>query len=116
MYCQDTVSYSNTFILQFYNPAPFKKGKNMFSARFLINNHILDAGLCQEGLYQSPGDPARVSLLLEEFTRDARNVKLRNKEHQLEDVTDTLKHFLSQLEDALLTKELYPYWVSALGK
>lgn len=56
-----------------------------------------------------------MALLLEEFTRDARNVKLREKEHQLEDVTDTLKSFLSQAEDALLTKELYPYWVSALG-
>lgn len=53
--------------------------------------------------------------LLEEFTRDARNVKLREKEQLLEDVTDTLKSFLSQAEDALLAKELYPYWVSALG-
>lgn len=56
-----------------------------------------------------------MALLLEEFTSDARNVKLREKEHKLEDVTDTLKSFLSQAEDALLTKELYPYWVSALG-
>lgn len=77
---------------------------------------VTQYGLCQEGVYQTPGDPARVSLLLEEFTRDARNVKLRNKEHQLEDVTDTLKSYLSQTEDALLTKELYPYWVSALDE
>ncbi|KAM4714884.1 arf-GAP with Rho-GAP domain, ANK repeat and PH domain-containing protein 2 isoform 2-T2 [Anableps anableps] len=77
---------------------------------------VTQYGLCQEGVYQTPGDPARVSLLLKEFTRDARNVKLRNKEHQLEDVTDTLKSFLSQAEDALLTKELYPYWVSALDE
>lgn len=72
-------------------------------------------GLCQEGVYQRPGDPDRVALLLGEFTRDARNVKLRGSEHHLEDVTDILKSFLSQSEDALLTKELYPYWVSALG-
>lgn len=72
-------------------------------------------GLCQEGVYQRPGDPGRVALLLEDFARSARNVKLREKEHQLEDVTDTLKSFLTQAEDALLTKELYPYWVSALG-
>uniref|UniRef100_A0A3B4FXY1 ArfGAP with RhoGAP domain, ankyrin repeat and PH domain 2 n=1 Tax=Pundamilia nyererei TaxID=303518 RepID=A0A3B4FXY1_9CICH len=63
-----------------------------------------------------PGNPGRVSHLLEEFTHDARNVKLREKEHQLQDVTDTLKSFLSQAEDALLTKELYPYWVSALDE
>lgn len=78
----------------------------------LLSSH---AGLCQEGVYQRPGDSGRVALLLEEFTRDARNVKLREKEHHLEDVTGTLKSFLSQAEDALLTKELYPYWVSALG-
>ncbi|XP_037832343.1 arf-GAP with Rho-GAP domain, ANK repeat and PH domain-containing protein 2 isoform X2 [Kryptolebias marmoratus] len=77
---------------------------------------VTQYGLCQEGVYQRTGDPARVSLLLEEFTRDARNVKLREKEHQLEDVTDTLKSFLSQAEDALLTKELYPFWVSALDE
>ncbi|XP_013873840.1 arf-GAP with Rho-GAP domain, ANK repeat and PH domain-containing protein 2 [Austrofundulus limnaeus] len=77
---------------------------------------VTQYGLCQEGVYQRKGDPARVSLLLEEFTRDARNVKLREKEHHLEDVTDTLKSFLSQAEDALLTKELYPYWVSALDE
>lgn len=68
-----------------------------------------------EGVYQRSGDPGRADLLLQEFTSDARNVKLREKEHQLDDVTDTLKSFLSQTEDALLTKELYPYWVSALG-
>ena len=72
-------------------------------------------GLCQEGVYQRPGDPGRAALLLQDFTRNARDVKLREKEHQLEDVTDTLKSFLSEAEDALLTKELYPYWVSALG-
>ncbi|XP_031145759.1 arf-GAP with Rho-GAP domain, ANK repeat and PH domain-containing protein 2 [Sander lucioperca] len=77
---------------------------------------VTQYGLCQEGVYQRPGDPGRVALLLEEFTRDARNVKLREKEQQLEDVTDTLKSFLSQAEDALLTKELYPYWVSALDE
>ncbi|XP_075968579.1 arf-GAP with Rho-GAP domain, ANK repeat and PH domain-containing protein 2, partial [Anarhichas minor] len=77
---------------------------------------VTQYGLCQEGLYQRPGDPGRVALLLEEFTRDARNVKLRKKEQQLEDVTDILKSFLSQAEDALLTKELYPYWVSALDE
>ncbi|XP_067379431.1 arf-GAP with Rho-GAP domain, ANK repeat and PH domain-containing protein 2 isoform X3 [Channa argus] len=75
---------------------------------------VTQYGLCHEGIYQKPGNPGRVSLLLQEFTRDARNVKLRQKEHHLEDVADTLKGFLSQAEDALLTKELYPYWVSVL--
>ncbi|XP_053272100.1 arf-GAP with Rho-GAP domain, ANK repeat and PH domain-containing protein 2 [Pleuronectes platessa] len=77
---------------------------------------VTQYGLCQEGIYQRPGEPARVALLLQDFTCNARDVKLREKEHQLEDVTDTLKSFLSQGEDALLTKELYPYWVSALDE
>ncbi|XP_070785719.1 arf-GAP with Rho-GAP domain, ANK repeat and PH domain-containing protein 2 [Enoplosus armatus] len=77
---------------------------------------VTQYGLCQEGVYQRPGDPGRVALLLEEFTRDARNVKLREKEHKLDDVTETLKSFLAQAEDALLTKELYPYWVTALDE
>lgn len=72
-------------------------------------------GLCQEGVYQREGDPERAAQLLEDFSRDARNVKLREKEQRLEEVTDTLKDFLAQAEDALLAKELYPYWVSALG-
>uniref|UniRef100_A0A3B3C376 ArfGAP with RhoGAP domain, ankyrin repeat and PH domain 2 n=1 Tax=Oryzias melastigma TaxID=30732 RepID=A0A3B3C376_ORYME len=77
---------------------------------------VTQYGLCQEGVYEKLGDPTRVGLLLEEFTRDARSVKLREKEHKLEDVTDTLKSFLDHLEDALLVKELYPYWVSALDE
>ncbi|XP_061816985.1 arf-GAP with Rho-GAP domain, ANK repeat and PH domain-containing protein 2 isoform X1 [Nerophis lumbriciformis] len=77
---------------------------------------VTQYGLCQEGVYQRPGDPVGMSELLEDFTRDARNVKLREKEHHLEDVTGTLKRFLLQAEDALLTKELYPYWVSALDE
>ncbi|XP_042566458.1 arf-GAP with Rho-GAP domain, ANK repeat and PH domain-containing protein 2 [Clupea harengus] len=75
---------------------------------------ITQYGLCHEGIYQKSGDVARVAQLLEDFRRDARNVKLRAQDHQLEDVTDTLKAFLAQSEDALLAKELYPYWVSAL--
>uniref|UniRef100_A0A3Q2XVM0 PH domain-containing protein n=1 Tax=Hippocampus comes TaxID=109280 RepID=A0A3Q2XVM0_HIPCM len=77
---------------------------------------VTQYGLCQEGVYGQPGDPTGVAQLLEEFTLDARHVKLREKERRLEDVTDTLKSFFLQAEDALLTKELYPYWVSALDE
>ncbi|KAM9407748.1 LOW QUALITY PROTEIN: arf-GAP with Rho-GAP domain, ANK repeat and PH domain-containing protein 2 [Salvelinus alpinus] len=77
---------------------------------------VTQYGLCHQGIYSVRGDPGRVSLLLGAFRQDARNVKLHVLEHQLEDVTDTLKTFLSQAEDALLTKELYPYWVSALDE
>ncbi|XP_017555122.1 arf-GAP with Rho-GAP domain, ANK repeat and PH domain-containing protein 2 isoform X1 [Pygocentrus nattereri] len=77
---------------------------------------VTQYGLCYQGIYQKNGDPKRVAQLLEEFTQDARNVKLRIQDHRLEDVTDTLKRFLSQCEDALLAKELYPYWISTLDE
>ncbi|KAI5104366.1 arf-GAP with Rho-GAP domain, ANK repeat and PH domain-containing protein 2, partial [Silurus meridionalis] len=77
---------------------------------------VTQYGLCHQGIYQKNGDPKRVAQLLEDFTRDARNVKLRLQEHRLEDVTDALKDFLSNCEDALLAKELYPYWISVLDE
>ncbi|RXM28950.1 Arf-GAP with Rho-GAP domain, ANK repeat and PH domain-containing protein 2 [Acipenser ruthenus] len=75
---------------------------------------VTQYGLCYEGIYQKNGNPALVAQLLERFRKDARNVKLRAGQHQLEDVTDVLKCFLFKIYDALLTKELYPYWISVL--
>ncbi|KAK2914147.1 hypothetical protein Q8A67_002546 [Cirrhinus molitorella] len=77
---------------------------------------VTQYGLCYEGIYQKNGDPARVAQLLQEFTKNARVVKLRAQDHRLQDVTDTLKSFLSHSEDALLAKELYPFWISALDE
>ncbi|TSL40981.1 Arf-GAP with Rho-GAP domain, ANK repeat and PH domain-containing protein 2 [Bagarius yarrelli] len=77
---------------------------------------VTQYGLCHQGVYQKTGDPKRAAQLLEEFTKDARNVKLRVQDHRLEDVTDVLKLFLYNCEDALLAKELYPYWISALDE
>ncbi|KAH0616261.1 hypothetical protein JD844_027239 [Phrynosoma platyrhinos] len=65
-------------------------------------------------IYLNRGDPFHVSELLECFKKDARSVKLRAGTNRLEDVTDTLKSFLSEIDDALLTKELYPFWISSL--
>ncbi|CAM4528302.1 unnamed protein product [Leuciscus chuanchicus] len=77
---------------------------------------VTQYGLCYEGIYQKNGDPGRVAQLLQGFSKDARVVKLRVQDHRLEDVTDTLKSFLSHSEDALLAKELYPFWISALDE
>lgn len=76
---------------------------------------VTQYGLGCKYIYQKDGDPLHISELLESFKKDARSVKLRAGKHQLEDVTGVLKSFLSDIDDALLTKELYPYWVSALG-
>lgn len=75
---------------------------------------VTQYGLGCKYIYQKDGEPLPISELLESFKKDARSVKLRAGKHQLEDVTGVLKSFLSDIDDALLTKELYPYWVSAL--
>ncbi|KAI5188264.1 Arf-Gap With Rho-Gap Domain, Ank Repeat And Ph Domain-Containing Protein 2 [Manis pentadactyla] len=75
---------------------------------------VTQYGLGCKFIYQKSGDPLHVSELLENFKKDARSFKLRAGKHQLEDVTGVLKSFLSDIDDALLTKELYPYWISAL--
>uniref|UniRef100_A0A8C5K6A0 Arf-GAP with Rho-GAP domain, ANK repeat and PH domain-containing protein 2 n=1 Tax=Jaculus jaculus TaxID=51337 RepID=A0A8C5K6A0_JACJA len=75
---------------------------------------VTQYGLGCKYIYQKNGDPVHISELLESFKKDARSVKLRAGKHQLEDVTGVLKSFLCNIDDALLTKELYPYWISAL--
>ncbi|XP_028021410.2 arf-GAP with Rho-GAP domain, ANK repeat and PH domain-containing protein 2 isoform X2 [Balaenoptera acutorostrata] len=75
---------------------------------------VTQYGLGCKYIYQKNGDPLHVSELLESFKKDARSFKLRAGKHQLEDVTGVVKSFLSDIDDALLTKELYPYWISAL--
>ncbi|XP_045690376.1 arf-GAP with Rho-GAP domain, ANK repeat and PH domain-containing protein 2 isoform X1 [Phyllostomus hastatus] len=75
---------------------------------------VTQYGLGCKYIYQKNGDSLRVCELLESFKKDARSFKLRAGKHQLEDVTGVLKRFLADIDDALLTKELYPYWISAL--
>ncbi|NXF76659.1 ARAP2 protein, partial [Sclerurus mexicanus] len=75
---------------------------------------VTQYGLGSKQIYLKSGDSSNVAELLESFKKDARSVKLRAGKHHLEDVTDVLKSFLSQIDDALLTKELYPFWISAL--
>lgn len=75
---------------------------------------VTQYGLGCKYIYQKNGDPVHISELVENFKKDARSFKLRAGKHQLEDVTGVLKCFLSDIDDAVLTKELYPYWISAL--
>ncbi|ETE61046.1 Arf-GAP with Rho-GAP domain, ANK repeat and PH domain-containing protein 2, partial [Ophiophagus hannah] len=75
---------------------------------------VTQYGLGSKHIYLKNGDPSYVRELLECFKKDARSVKLRAGTNRLEDVTDTLKSFLCEIDDALLTKELYPFWISAL--
>ncbi|KFZ58762.1 Arf-GAP with Rho-GAP domain, ANK repeat and PH domain-containing protein 3, partial [Podiceps cristatus] len=70
-------------------------------------------GLRHEGIYRKNGAKSRIKVLMEEFRRDARNVKLRINDNFIEDVTDVLKRFFRELEDPIFTLELHPQWKEA---
>uniref|UniRef100_A0ACB8EBP5 Uncharacterized protein n=1 Tax=Sphaerodactylus townsendi TaxID=933632 RepID=A0ACB8EBP5_9SAUR len=70
-------------------------------------------GLRHEGIYRKNGAKSRIKALMEEFRRDARNVKLRISDNFIEDVTDVLKRFFRELEDPVFTTHLHPQWKEA---
>lgn len=53
---------------------------------------------------------------MEQFRRDARQVKLRIGEHFIEDVTDVLKRFFRELEDPVFMAHLHPLWQEAASE
>uniref|UniRef100_A0A8C5KJ09 ArfGAP with RhoGAP domain, ankyrin repeat and PH domain 3 n=1 Tax=Jaculus jaculus TaxID=51337 RepID=A0A8C5KJ09_JACJA len=74
---------------------------------------VTQHGLRLEGVYRKGGARARSLRLLAEFRRDARSVKLRPREHFVEDVTDTLKRFFRELDDPVTSAQLLPRWREA---
>ncbi|XP_025022642.1 arf-GAP with Rho-GAP domain, ANK repeat and PH domain-containing protein 3 [Python bivittatus] len=74
---------------------------------------ITQYGLQHEGIYRKNGAKSRIKILMEEFRRDARNVKLRISDNFIEDVTDVLKRFFRELEDTIFTTRLHPQWKEA---
>uniref|UniRef100_A0A3B4ES83 ArfGAP with RhoGAP domain, ankyrin repeat and PH domain 3 n=1 Tax=Pundamilia nyererei TaxID=303518 RepID=A0A3B4ES83_9CICH len=74
---------------------------------------ITQYGLGHEGIYRKNGAKSRIKLLMEEFRRDARNVKLRIGDHFIEDVTDVLKRFFREINDPIFMVDLHPLWQEA---
>ncbi|XP_044219099.1 arf-GAP with Rho-GAP domain, ANK repeat and PH domain-containing protein 3 isoform X1 [Thunnus albacares] len=74
---------------------------------------ITQYGLGHEGIYRKNGAKSRIKLLMEEFRKDARNVKLRIGDHFIEDVTDVLKRFFREIEDPIFMADLHPLWQEA---
>ncbi|KAJ6655462.1 hypothetical protein lerEdw1_005163 [Lerista edwardsae] len=74
---------------------------------------ITQYGLQHEGIYRKNGAKSRIKILMEEFRKDARNVKLRINDNFIEDVTDVLKRFFRELEDPVFTTYLHPQWKEA---
>ncbi|XP_060542426.1 arf-GAP with Rho-GAP domain, ANK repeat and PH domain-containing protein 3-like [Pantherophis guttatus] len=71
---------------------------------------ITQYGLQHEGIYRKNGAKSRIKILMEEFRRDARNVKLHISNNFVEDVTDVLKRFFRELDDTIFTTHLHPQW------
>ncbi|XP_037318246.2 arf-GAP with Rho-GAP domain, ANK repeat and PH domain-containing protein 3 isoform X2 [Pungitius pungitius] len=74
---------------------------------------ITQYGLGHEGIYRKNGANSRIKLLMEEFRKDARNVKLRIGDHFIEDVTDVLKRFFREVEDPVFMADLHSLWQGA---
>ncbi|XP_074505610.1 arf-GAP with Rho-GAP domain, ANK repeat and PH domain-containing protein 3 isoform X2 [Sebastes fasciatus] len=74
---------------------------------------ITQYGLVHEGIYRKNGAKSRIKLLMEEFRKDARIVKLRIGDHFIEDVTDVLKRFFREVDDPIFMADLHPLWQGA---
>ncbi|XP_031734373.1 arf-GAP with Rho-GAP domain, ANK repeat and PH domain-containing protein 3 [Anarrhichthys ocellatus] len=74
---------------------------------------ITQYGLGHEGIYRKNGAMSRIKLLMEEFRKDARNVKLRIGDHFIEDVTDVLKRFFREVDNPIFMADLHPLWQGA---
>ncbi|XP_049433460.1 arf-GAP with Rho-GAP domain, ANK repeat and PH domain-containing protein 1-like isoform X1 [Epinephelus fuscoguttatus] len=74
--------------------------------------YITQCGLTSEGIYRKSGVNSRVAALLERFRRDARSLRLKEGEHQVDDVSNTLKRFFRELEEGLFTSQDASTWLS----
>uniref|UniRef100_A0A8C7MAB6 ArfGAP with RhoGAP domain, ankyrin repeat and PH domain 1 n=1 Tax=Oncorhynchus kisutch TaxID=8019 RepID=A0A8C7MAB6_ONCKI len=75
-------------------------------------DYITQCGLTSEGIYRKSGGNSRVAALCEAFRRDARNVRLKEEEHQVDDVSNTLKRFFRESGEGLFTKQAASAWLS----
>ncbi|RMC12006.1 hypothetical protein DUI87_11139 [Hirundo rustica rustica] len=76
-------------------------------------DYITQCGLTSEGIYRKSGQNSRTTSLLEMLQRDARRVCLKEGEHQVDDVANTLKRFFRDLGDGLFTRRWASEWLWA---
>uniref|UniRef100_A0A674K0G4 ArfGAP with RhoGAP domain, ankyrin repeat and PH domain 1 n=1 Tax=Terrapene triunguis TaxID=2587831 RepID=A0A674K0G4_9SAUR len=76
-------------------------------------DYITQCGLTSEGIYRKSGQNSKTTSLLEMLRKDARRVRLKEGEHQVDDVSNTLKRFFRDLGDGLFTKEFCQDWLKA---
>ncbi|XP_074392219.1 arf-GAP with Rho-GAP domain, ANK repeat and PH domain-containing protein 1 isoform X1 [Zonotrichia albicollis] len=76
-------------------------------------DYITQCGLTSEGIYRKSGQNSKTTSLLEALQRDARCVCLKEGEHHVDDVANTLKRFFRDLGDGLFTRRWAPNWLWA---
>ncbi|NWS63560.1 ARAP1 protein, partial [Chunga burmeisteri] len=76
-------------------------------------DYITQCGLTSEGIYRKSGQNSKTTSLLEMLRRDARSVRLKEGEHQVDDVANTLKRFFRGLGDGLFTGRWGQDWLRA---
>ncbi|XP_028321407.1 arf-GAP with Rho-GAP domain, ANK repeat and PH domain-containing protein 1 isoform X2 [Gouania willdenowi] len=78
-------------------------------------DYITQSGLTSEGIYRKSGVNSRVAAVCERFRSDARSLRLKEGEHQVDDVSNALKRFFRELEEGLFTSEDASTWLSVAG-
>ncbi|XP_053162317.1 arf-GAP with Rho-GAP domain, ANK repeat and PH domain-containing protein 1 isoform X2 [Hemicordylus capensis] len=76
-------------------------------------DYITQCGLTSEGIYRKSGQNSKTTGLLEMLRKDARKVRLKEGEHQVDDVANTLKRFFRDIGDGLFTKDCSLEWLKA---
>ncbi|XP_064157726.1 arf-GAP with Rho-GAP domain, ANK repeat and PH domain-containing protein 1-like isoform X2 [Anguilla rostrata] len=81
-------------------------------------DYITQCGLTSEGIYRKSGVNSKIAALLETFRRDARCMRLKEGEHQVDDVSNVLKRFFRDVEEGIFTSQATPHWLSttAIGE
>ncbi|XP_070605543.1 LOW QUALITY PROTEIN: arf-GAP with Rho-GAP domain, ANK repeat and PH domain-containing protein 1 [Erythrolamprus reginae] len=74
-------------------------------------DYITQCGLTSEGIYRKSGQNSKITSLLDTLRRDARKVRLKEEDHQVDDVANTLKRFFRDLEEGLFTKDSVQAWL-----
>ncbi|XP_064000121.1 arf-GAP with Rho-GAP domain, ANK repeat and PH domain-containing protein 1 [Pogoniulus pusillus] len=75
--------------------------------------YITQCGLTSEGIYRKSGQTSRSCGLLQLLRRDARGLRLRQGEQQVDDVASTLKRFFRELAQGIFTQRWGQHWLQA---
>ncbi|KAJ7995957.1 hypothetical protein DPEC_G00232090 [Dallia pectoralis] len=82
----------------------------------LCLNYITQYGLKAEGIYRKSGVNSKIASLLLSFRSDARRVRLKEGEHQVDDITNVLKRFLREVEGGVFNgQQAAQTWLHTSG-